>query len=121
MRYANFHTHSLYCYYRPERSGGKVMFYTCLSFCYTGGVVCRTPWADPPPAQCMLGDTGNKRAVRILLECILVGIMLWLISIDLFQYDSDCKPNVYIVICRIILHCTEWDSDSHSNCRNVQE
>ena len=26
-----------------------------------------------PPEQCMLGDTGNKRAVRILLECILVG------------------------------------------------
>ena len=26
----------------------------------------------PPPEQCMLGDTGNKRAVRILLECILV-------------------------------------------------
>ena len=23
--------------------------------------------------QCMLGDTGHKRAVRILLECILVG------------------------------------------------
>ena len=32
------------------------------------------PWAgtSPPPEQCMLGDTGNKRAVRILLECILV-------------------------------------------------
>ena len=30
-------------------------------------------WAQvPPPEQCMLGDTGNKRAVRILLECILV-------------------------------------------------
>ena len=28
--------------------------------------------ADIPPAQCMLGDTGNKRAVRTLLECILV-------------------------------------------------
>ena len=28
------------------------------------------PW---PPVQCMLGDTGNKRAVRILLECNLVG------------------------------------------------
>ena len=28
--------------------------------------------ADTPPVQCMLGDTGNKRAVRILLECILV-------------------------------------------------
>ena len=25
-----------------------------------------------PPEQCMLGDTGNKRAVCILLECILV-------------------------------------------------
>ena len=22
-----------------------------------------------PPAQCMLGDTGNKQAVRILLQC----------------------------------------------------
>ena len=40
----------------------------------------RSPWeqtpprADPPPSreQCMLEDTGNKRAVRILLECILV-------------------------------------------------
>ena len=26
----------------------------------------------PPPQQCMLGDTGNRRAVRIILECILV-------------------------------------------------
>ena len=37
------------------------------------------PWAGTPPGQlhppreqCMLGDTGNKRAVHILLECILV-------------------------------------------------
>ena len=30
------------------------------------------PPAPPPHQQCMLGDTGNKRAVRILLECILV-------------------------------------------------
>ena len=36
------------------------------------------PWAGtpqagtPPREQCMLGDTGNKRAVRIILECILV-------------------------------------------------
>ena len=28
----------------------------------------------PPPVQRMLGDTGNKRAVRILLQCILVKI-----------------------------------------------
>ena len=33
------------------------------------------PWdqAGTPPQQCMLAETGNKRAVRILLECILVG------------------------------------------------
>ena len=36
------------------------------------------PEADPPGPgtpreQCMLGDTGNKWAVRILLECILVS------------------------------------------------
>ena len=31
------------------------------------------PWAGTQPQeQCMLGDMGNKRAVRILLECILV-------------------------------------------------
>ena len=33
------------------------------------------PWdlrQAPPPEQCMLGDTGNKRAVRIPVECILV-------------------------------------------------
>ena len=30
------------------------------------------PRSRPPPAQCMLRDTGNKRAIRILLECILV-------------------------------------------------
>ena len=28
--------------------------------------------ADPPPSPRMLGDMGNKREVRILLECILV-------------------------------------------------
>ena len=30
------------------------------------------PGEAHPPEQCMLGDTGNKRVVRILLECILV-------------------------------------------------
>ena len=28
--------------------------------------------SPPPPEQCMLGDTGNKRALRILLKCMLV-------------------------------------------------
>ena len=47
---------------------GYVFTPVCQSFCSQGGT-----WAGtPPPEQCMLGDTGNKRAVRILLECILV-------------------------------------------------
>ena len=29
-----------------------------------------------PQKQCMLGDTGNKRVVRILLECILVLVKI---------------------------------------------
>ena len=33
------------------------------------------PRSRHPPPQCMLGDTANKRAVRILLECILVCLM----------------------------------------------
>ena len=33
------------------------------------------PRAGTPREQCMLGDTGNKRAIRILLECILVFIL----------------------------------------------
>ena len=37
----------------------------------------------PPEVQCMLGDTANKRAVRILLECNLV---LWEIYLHQTQY-----------------------------------
>ena len=60
----------------------KVMFYTCLSFCPTGGSASvhagippppmsrpprsRPPLSRPPPKQLLL------RTVRILLECILV-------------------------------------------------
>ena len=34
----------------------------------------------PPPRElCMLGDTGNKRAVRILLECNLVNYYVFTI------------------------------------------
>ena len=58
---------------------GNIFRSVCQEFCPQGGGV----WADPPPSrypreQCMLGDTGNKRAVRILLECRLVrSNILW--------------------------------------------
>ena len=51
-------------FYRPQRSWGKVIF---SEACVKNSVHIQE--------QCMLGDTGNKRAVRILLECILVSFL----------------------------------------------
>ena len=70
---------------------GYVFTPVCQSFCSQGGVSAPVhagihtvpgrhplgrhpppPQADISPGQCMLGDTGHKRVVRILLECILV-------------------------------------------------
>ena len=80
--------------YRPQKKFAKVMFLqvsvcprgVCLSACWDNRPPreqtpprSRPPGSSPPPeqtptsAQCMLGDTANKRAVRILLECILVS------------------------------------------------
>ena len=77
-----------YMYLPPanEVCEGYVFTPVCQSFCSQGE---GSTWAGSPPAgtpswqvhptgrytpleQCMLGDTGNRRAVRILLECILV-------------------------------------------------
>ena len=51
----------------------------CLSHCMLGHTLWEqtlpgadTPQSRYPPVQCMLGDTGNKRAVSILLEGMLV-------------------------------------------------
>ena len=68
--------------YHPQRSWGKVMFLHVCVILFTRGsasVHAGIPplgKADPPgketplpPVQCMLGDTVNKRAVCILLEC----------------------------------------------------
>ena len=85
-------------FYRPQRSWGNVMFLQVSVILLTGGgVVCLSACWDTPPVadtplpgtdtplgsrhppeldtpllQSMLGDTVNARAVRILLECILV-------------------------------------------------
>ena len=81
-------------YYRPQRSWGKVTFLHVSVILFSGGLClsacCDTPPTGsrhppeqtppreqtPPPEQwqCMLGDTGNKRVVRILLECILIAL-----------------------------------------------
>ena len=90
-----FHT-IVQSFYRPQTKFAKVMFlHLSVSHSVHRGVSASVqagihpppeqtpPGADtprsihpskqkPPPAQCMLGDTDHKRAVRILLECILV-------------------------------------------------
>ena len=64
--------------YRPQRSWGKVMFLHVSVILFTGGVCWHTTPTPHPQEQtpyrdqCMLGDAGNKQAVRMLLECILV-------------------------------------------------
>ena len=51
------------------------------------------PGADAPPAQCMLGDTVNERAVCILLECILAYIgFVSRQRILLLFHDHTAKP-----------------------------
>ena len=69
-----------------KRSLRRLCFYTCLSvILFTGvgvsvkvhagihplGADTPSPWGQTPPG-CMPGDTFNKRALRILLECIVV-------------------------------------------------
>ena len=81
-----FRTH----YYRPQTKFAKVMFlYLSVSHSvHGGGDIClcacwdtntppwaNTPWSRHAPTQCILGRYGNKRAVCILLECILVYIV----------------------------------------------
>ena len=73
-------------FYRPQQSCGKVMFLHLSVILFTEGLPYpplgrhpqgrQPPWANTSPAQCMLGDTVNKRAVRILLECNLVSVIL---------------------------------------------
>ena len=49
--------------------------HTYIFVCFTLRVILQgfvTQNATTPREQCMLGDNGNKRAIRILLECILV-------------------------------------------------
>ena len=56
---------------------GNIFSSMCQEICSRGLPQCMLGYHPPqsrhPPAQCMLGDTVNKRAVCILLECNLVS------------------------------------------------
>ena len=64
---------------RKEVEQGNIFRSVCQELCPQGACLDIHSRVDTPGSshplpreQCMLGDTGNKRAVRILLECILV-------------------------------------------------
>ena len=65
---------------------GNIFSSVCQEFCSQGGVPGQVhppgryphpPGRYTPLEQCMLRDTGNKRAVRILLKCILVFVFVY--------------------------------------------
>ena len=82
--------------YRPQTKFAKVMFlHLSVSHSVHGTVVSASVHAGihtslgrhpPPPGQtptlrsACLGDTGNKRAVRILLECILILTVCYILK-----------------------------------------
>ena len=74
-----------YIFTARNEVGARLCFLHVSVILFTGGGLpqCMLGYHPPeqtppgttyPPEQCMLGDTGNKQAVRILLECILVQI-----------------------------------------------
>ena len=60
-------------FYRPQRSWAKVMFLHVSVILFTGGLPQGMLGYHPPGAVHAWRYMGNKRAVRILLECILVN------------------------------------------------
>ena len=73
--------------YRPQTKFAKVVFLH-LSVSHS---VHPPGQVHPPPQEqcmCMLGDTGNKRAIRIPLECILVYFIL----LHVVWYAYSCNP-----------------------------
>ena len=62
-------------HYRPQTKSAKVMFSQVFVCPRWGGVsLTETPWTETPSRQRPSPRTqdGNERAVRILLECILI-------------------------------------------------
>ena len=112
--------------YRSQAKFAKVLFLhlsvshsvhrgVCPSACWDASPVADpTPKEQtPPPEQCMLGDKGNKQAVRIPLESILViGINL-LAIIHRFLYSNYL---VHVAGCGMESR-TIQDNDSQFHCQ----
>ena len=102
--------------YRPQWSWGEVIFSQASVILSRGGSTwAGTPPQDQahthprdqvhPPEQCMPGDTGNKRAVRILLECILVKYKIWIPT----QFQSSVTTHYCVLNIKTKHTCTICD------------
>ena len=117
--------------YRPQMKFAKVTFFHVSVCPQEGSTWAGNPWAGTPPPeqvhppgqvhplgrytprqvhlpreQCMLGDTGNKQAARILLECILI-----------LKYECKSKNNtsvkkLYIAIKVTLFDCSTREKDN---------
>ena len=93
-----------------KRSLQRLCFYTCLSvILFTVGRVpgqvhprAGTPlWAGTHPPGNVCWDTVNKRAVRILLECILVYRSIyrsWCPAVWTHHYNSSTLSSIYWIL-----------------------
>ena len=81
-----------------------------------------TPWAGPPPwqvhpqEQCILGDTGNKQAVHILLECILVSLWQPLEGSFILRWQRQIKSIFFVFSCHHSVNTTTSCHDTHLFC-----
>ena len=100
MEHCSYFLHSEWFFFTVRKRSlgqGNIFSSLCQEFWPRGGGVCLSacwdtthppeqtppleetpPGPGTPPVQCMLGDTVNKRAVCILLECNLVFIFYYL-------------------------------------------
>ena len=62
----------------------------------------------PPEIHGMLSDTVNERAVRILLECILVNTCAYGVKVNIEGKFQSCRT------------CKLYSADMSSCCRNVE-
>ena len=97
-----------FCYH-PQGSCGKVMFLHLSVILFTGGVAYtpreQTPPSRYPPAHCMLGDTGNKRAVTTTIGFVVAEVVLNGFCSRSDANESDRKCFVFIIVpCERYVH-----------------
>ena len=73
--------------------------------------------------QCMLGDTGNKRAVRILLECILVIFCRWATSPNWrnFSWNTERTTSVPLGSYYLVQKMKRWRIDENEHIHVARE